>query len=45
MIEEYYKYKYSISLKVRLRFRSFLISHKSYKFTEKDFSMSCQINI
>ena len=35
MIEEYCKCKYFISFKVR--HFSFLISHKSYKLTEKDF--------
>ena len=43
MIEEYCKCKYSISPKVRLRlsfvisYLSFLICHRSYKLTEKDF--------
>ena len=38
MIEEYSKSKYSISLKVLvISHFSFLIYHKSYNLTEKDF--------
>ena len=43
MIEEYYKCKYSISLRVSLRLSFviphllFVICHRSYEFTEKDF--------